>query len=234
MSLKPAAIPALVSSLLLGLLTSCALGLPDPVVGGKPQLVEDVYLPDPPGWRAEPWVSGLEVPWSLVFLPDGRALVSERPGRIRLIRDGALQAEPYAQLPVVSGSQGSFTGSLLEAIEGGEGGVLGLAVHPDFPAEPYIYAYQTVVRESGVENQVIRLSDAGAHGVFDRVIFHGIPGYVFHNGGRIAFGPDGLLYVAAGESLDPDLAQDAKSFGGKILRITDEGAIPPDNPCIEK
>lgn len=201
----------------------------EPIVGSAPQKVEDAFVPHPPGYRAVPWVQGLEVPWSLVFLPDGRALVSERPGRIRLIRDGVLQEEPYAVLAAVEGGKG-LIGFILELAVGGEGGLMGLALHPDFPEEPYLYAMHTYRGPDGVKNRVIRLEDRGDHGRFDKVIIENIPGGLNHNGGRIAFGPDGMLYVTTGETFEAQLAADLNSLGGKILRLTPEGKVPEDNP----
>lgn len=201
----------------------------EPIVGSAPQKVEDEFVPHPPGYRAVAWVQGLEVPWSLVFLPDGRALVSERPGRIRLIRDGVLQEEPYAVLAAVEGGKG-LIGFVLELTVGGEGGLMGLALHPDFPEEPYLYAMHTYRGPDGVKNRVIRLEDRGDHGRFDKVIIENIPGGLNHNGGRIAFGPDGMLYVTTGETFEAQLAADLNSLGGKILRLTPEGKVPEDNP----
>ena len=202
----------------------------EPVVGPAPQKVEDIFLPRPPGYRAVPWVEGLEVPWALIFLPDGRALVSERPGRIRLIRDGMLQDDPYAVLEAVEGGGTGLIGFFLELAVGGEGGLMGLALHPRFPEQPYIYAMHTYRGPNGAANRVIRLQDQGRHGRFDRVIIDGIPGGLNHNGGRIAFGPDGMLYVTTGETYDAELAADRGSLGGKILRLTPDGAVPEDNP----
>lgn len=163
----------------------------------------------------EVWVKNLEIPWSLVFLPDGRALVSERPGRIRLIKNGQIQKEPYA---------------VIDVLHIGEGGLMGLAVHPDFPQKPFIYAMHTYKKDDSIYNRVIRLKDYGDYGKFDRVIIDNIPGGRFHNGGRIAFGPDMMLYISTGETFNANLAQDLKSLAGKILRITPEGEIPADNP----
>lgn len=140
---------------------------------------------------------------------------SGRPGRIRLIRDGKLAAEPY---------------STLEVEHRGEGGLMGLAVHPRFPAEPFVYAMHTYRAGGFVGNAVVRLRDEGERGRLDRIVFDGIPGARNHNGGRIGFGPDGMLYVTTGENFKAELAADLKSLGGKILRLTAEGDIPRDNP----
>lgn len=168
------------------------------------------------GLRAEEVVGGLEVPWALAFLPDGGFLVSERPGRIRLVRGG--RASLYAELSVYAR---------------GESGLLGIALHPRFPQEPYLYAYRTV-EEGGLRNQVVRLRHQGERGVLDRVVLDGIPAraHGLHSGGRIAFGPDGMLYVTTGEVYERELAQDLASLGGKILRITPEGAPAPGNPFL--
>jgi glucose/arabinose dehydrogenase len=195
---------------LLSSLASCSQ-----VVGREPQNVKDVFLLDGDRVTREVWIENLEIPWSLIFLPDGRALVSERPGRIRLIKDGKLKEIPYAEI---------------EVAHVGEGGLMGLALHPAFPKEPYIYAMHTYKKGEGIYNKVIRLKEEGTRGRFDRIIIDDIPGGRIHDGGRIAFGPDGMLYITTGETSVSELAQDLTSLGGKILRITPEGDIPKDNP----
>jgi glucose/arabinose dehydrogenase len=185
------------------------------MTGKKPQDVKDIFLPEGEGVHVNVWVENLEIPWSLVFLPDGRALVSERPGRIRLIKNGKLHSEPYATIDVT---------------HTGEGGLMGIEVHPDFPRKPYIYAMHTYRKGSEILNRVIRLKDRNDKGIFERIIIDNIPGGMFHNGGRIAFGPDDLLYITTGETFNSDLAQNLTSLGGKILRITPEGIIPDENP----
>jgi glucose/arabinose dehydrogenase len=218
--LKPPSVSILGAALILG---ACAAGRAEPVAGPAPQGVEDAYVPDPAGYRAVPWVEDLEAPWSLVFLPDGRALVSERPGRIRLIRDGELAAAPYAELETIAGATGLLE-LAVQFFAGGEGGLMGLAVHPAFPAEPYVYAMHTYRADDGTTaNRVIRLVDEGERASLDRVIIDGIPSAVVHNGGRVAFGPDGMLYVATGDAREPRLSQDPDSLAGKILRLTPEG-----------
>ncbi|MBM3732351.1 MAG: PQQ-dependent sugar dehydrogenase [Acidimicrobiia bacterium] len=208
----------------------------DPVVGPRPQAVDDIPSEGAPGHRVETWIGGLEAPWSLAFLPDaragesprassndgplsGRALVSERPGRIRLIQNGALRPEPYAPIDVAIG---------------GEGGLMGLALHPDFPRAPFVYVMHTYfpgpLPAFARRNKVIRLRHLGDTGAFDRVVLDGIPGALNHNGGRIGFGPDRMLYVTTGEIYEAELAQDPASLAGKILRVTPEGDVPADNP----
>lgn len=157
---------------------------------------------------------GLEVPWGLAFLPGGRdVLVTERPGRVRLIRDGALVAEPVATVPL---------GNI-----GTEGGLLGIALHPDFPQVPDFFLYTA---EQTNEVQRWTLAPDGLSAAFQRVILGPIPSADFHSGGRLRIGPDRLLYVSTGDAKQPELAQDVSSFAGKLLRITPEGEIPADNP----
>ncbi len=177
--------------------------------------VKEVFLPEGENVKVEPWIEDLEIPWSLVFIDSERALVSERPGRIRSIIKGKLQAKPYAEI---------------EVAHTGEGGLMGLAVHPDFPQKPFIYVMHTYRKNGFLYNRVIRLKDVEGSGLFDKIIIDHIPGWRFHNGGRIAFGPDKLLYITTGEIYKAELAQDLKSLGGKILRITSNGDIPEDNP----
>jgi quinoprotein glucose dehydrogenase len=107
---------------------------------------------------------------------------------------------------------------------------MGLAISPSFPKEPYVYVMHTYKKEDERYNKVIRLKDSGDEGSFDRVIIDNIPGGRNHNGGRIAFGPDGMLYITTGETFNADIAQDLESLGGKILRVTPEGNVPDDNP----
>lgn len=161
-----------------------------------------------------PHVRGLEIPWAIAFAPDGRAFVTERPGRIRVLRNGRLDPTPAVTLPVA---------------HVGEGGLLGLALHPEFPAQPFVYVYYTYDRD-GLWNRVERLRDHGGRLARDRVILDNIPGARIHNGGRILFGPDGMLYIGTGDAAQRALAQDRRSLAGKILRLTPDGGIPADNP----
>jgi quinoprotein glucose dehydrogenase len=181
----------------------------------KSGITEETFLPEGDNVRVEVWLDNLNIPWSLIFLPDGRALISERPGWIRVVKDGVIQGKPYAEPG---------------AVHYGEGGLMGLALHPEFPREPYIYAMHTYRKEGELYNRVVRLRDLGDRGIIDRVIIDEIPGGRNHNGGRIAFGPDGMLYITTGETFRAELAQNLNSLGGKILRVSPEGAVPEDNP----
>ncbi len=155
---------------------------------------------------------GLEVPWGLTFLPDGDALVSERDShRIRLVsKDGEI-----TDVGTVAGVDGS-----------GEGGLLGIAVSPDYAQDRTVFAYFS----AGDQNVIASMTYDGTGLSDQRTIFDGIPAGSNHNGGRIAFGPDGFLYVGTGESGRPNLSQDRGSLGGKILRITPDGEPAPGNP----
>ena len=155
---------------------------------------------------------GLDVPWGLAFLPDGSALVSERDtARIKRV-------SPNGEVTTVGRVRG--------VQPGGEGGLLGIALSPSYDSDRLLFAYFT----AGNENRVVRLRYDGQGLAGQRTIFDGIPAAVIHNGGRIAFGPDGHLYVATGDSSESGLSQDRGSLGGKILRITADGEPAPENP----
>ena len=167
--------------------------------------------------QVEKWTSGLEVPWGLGFLPTGEALVTERPGRVRLVKaSGELVTHPVVTI---------------EVGERGEGGLLGLAIDPKFSAKkrPYFYVFYTT---TGGMNRVVRyqLSADLTTATVDKVIIKDFLAGTFHNGGRLRFGPDGNLYVGTGDGRNAPLAQDINSLNGKILRVTADGEIPADNP----
>ena len=186
-------------------------------VGQRPQPFEDRYAPAVPGFRVSVWITRLDTPWSLVFMPDGRALVSERGGAIRVIADNKLLPDPLVTRKVV---------------RSGEGGLMGLALHPRFPRVPFLYAMETVDELGRRENRVVRFRFERNRAEVDRIIVAGIPAGSNHDGGRIAFGPDGRLYVTTGDTFRSAIAQDRNNLGGKILRIGDDGTIPPDNPIL--
>jgi glucose/arabinose dehydrogenase len=146
--------------------------------------------------------TGLEIPWEIAFLPDGRALITERPGRVRLLGpDGKLRPSPVANVDVVAD---------------GEGGLLGLAVDPDFERNSFVYLYRTTDRG----NQVARYRLDGTRLREQAVVIQDIPAGRVHDGGRIRFGPDRRLYVSTGETGNGELAQNPDSLGGKFLTLT--------------
>jgi glucose/arabinose dehydrogenase len=179
--------------------------------------------PGPLSLNPQVLAGGLQVPWELGFLPDGRILVTERPGRLRVIDHGQLNPNPVLTLPVVAGS-------------GIESGLLGLAVHPRYPNPAAVYVYYTYRGGGGTTNRVSRFDavnggPAGLTLTNEHPILDGIPGgQCCHFGGRIRFGPDGDLYVTAGDGQVPTRALSTGSPNGKILRVADDGSIPSGNP----
>jgi glucose/arabinose dehydrogenase len=163
--------------------------------------------------------TGLPVPWGIAFLPDGRAVVTLRD-EARLV----LVAPDGTVTPVVGPGADEVHASTRPA---GEGGLLGVAVLPGATAVSADLAiYQTTVDD----NRIVRATLSGSTLGAARAILTGIPQGSIHNGGRLAVGPDGLLYVGTGETGDRPLAQDPASLGGKVLRITPDGAPAPGNP----
>ncbi|MFP3460393.1 PQQ-dependent sugar dehydrogenase [Arthrobacter globiformis] len=163
-------------------------------------------------------IEGLTIPWSTVFLPDGTAVISERDtALLKSVTDGRL----------------STIGSVPGVVPGGEGGLMGLALSPDFATDHYLYAYFTAADDNRIAR--MRLEGTGTAGGGLRlgapeVIFSGMPKASTHNGGRIRFGPDGFLYVGTGDSQRREQPQDRNALGGKILRLTRDGAPAPGNP----
>ncbi len=183
-----------------------ATGTPDPAVTAKPT------NPGSGGPEVVDTVAtGLEAPWGLAFLPDGAAIVTERDtGRVLEIRNGDVRE----------------IGRIDEASPQGEAGLLGVAVRPEFEADGLLYLYVTTASD----NRIVRVEYDGDAISEPEPILTGIPNGFIHDGGRLAFGPDGYLYASTGETGDGAIAQDRDSLGGKILRITTNGKPAPGNP----
>jgi glucose/arabinose dehydrogenase len=157
--------------------------------------------------------SDLAVPWGVAFLPDGSALISERDSHQIVDVTTAGSVRPVGSVPGVVANSG-------------EGGLLGLALSPDFSTDSLVYAYLT----SATDNRIVRMTYRGGVLGAPSVVFSGIPKASIHNGGRIAFGPDGLLYATAGDANQKARAQDLTYLGGKVLRMTPDGRPAPGNP----
>lgn len=213
---RPAAVVAV---LLLALVAGCQFGEPEQPDISPPR------LPEPTPATPEPLrppevtgahdvlVTGLDIPWDIAFLPDGAALVTERTtGQV-------LRVDP-------SSRAGGHEVEVVQTIEGvdpaGEGGLLGIAVSPDYESDGWVFAYHS----TGSDNRIVRFR----LGEEPEPILTGIPHAAIHNGGRLAFGPDDYLYATTGDADAPARAQDPDELGGKILRMTVDGEPAPGNP----
>ena len=169
-------------------------------------------------FRVETVAENLQVPWSIVFVPDGRVLITERPGRVRVIENGKLKAEPLATISDVEPS--------------GESGLMGLTLHPQFASNHLLYLSYAYRGGEGQLVRVARFRETG-NGLTDRkVIIENIPAASNHAGCRLHFGPDGKLYVSTGDGTRWERAQALDSLAGKILRLNDDGSVPEDNPFV--
>lgn len=174
----------------------------------------------PENLRVEIFVHGLETPWAIDIARDGRLFISERAGRIRVIKNGQLLSEPWMTLDVA---------------EVGEAGLLGLVLDPNFANTGYVYvAYTYRGGSNRLLNRLVRLREdaKSGKGVLDKVLIDKVPGANNHDGGRLKFGTDGKLYWTTGDAQSARLAQERNSLAGKILRLHADGMIPADNPIL--
>lgn len=176
-------------------------------------------LPEPTSRSGNEFVevlaTGLDKPWAIDFA-DSRVFITEKDGKIRVVKDGTLLKEPLVTL---------------RTADVFEGGLLGIATHPDFENNHFLYVYYTYEENGNLWNKVLRIKESENKLEDAQTIFDKLPGSKFDNGGVIKFGPDGMLYIATGITSDSSHgSQDLKSLEGKILRLNDDGSIPQDNP----
>lgn len=161
--------------------------------------------------RLQVLVKNLQIPWGMAFLPNGDFLFVERSGNINLMKKGA----------------NTYDLIMFRQVVVSEGGLLGIAIDPDFAANQYVFIYET---NTPVNNRVVRLVMNNDQLTEDAVILTNIPASNNHDGGALRFGPDGYLYLGTGDALSPNLAQDKNSLAGKILRMDRNGSAAPGNP----
>lgn len=164
------------------------------------------------GVKVDVIAENLSIPWAIDFAPDGRMFFTERTGSLSVIENGEI------------------TKVLSLGVGGGEGGMLGVALDPNFDENHFVYVYYTYNEILGTKNKLVRYVESNNTLTEDRVVIDGIPGAPYHDGGRIKFGPDSMLYITTGDAVQPDLSQDVNSVAGKILRVKSDGSIPDENP----
>src|SRR6266705_2389784 len=170
-------------------------------------------------FKVETVVENLQVPWSIVWAPDGRMIFTERPGRVRVYENGRLRPEPLFIVPDVEPK--------------GESGLMSVVLHPQFAANHWLYL-SYAYNSGGQVVRVVRYRETPAGFIDRKVIIENIPAAQFHAGCRLRFGPDGKLYITTGDATQRDLAQRLDSLAGKILRVNDDGTVPPDNPFVNQ
>jgi aldose sugar dehydrogenase len=196
-----------------------AIGVPVAPLGNGPFLFDTAEQHQ---IRVSVVTKGLSHPWSLAFLPDGSMLVTERPGRLRMIRDGKLDPRPISGVPAVRTI--------------GNSGLMDVALHPQFAENKLVYLTYTKPGDTSGHNKQIatvlargRLENGALTDVRDIFVADWLPEEANGYNSRIAFGRDGMIYVSNGAS-NSDASQDPNSHRGKIMRLRDDGTAPPDNP----
>jgi aldose sugar dehydrogenase len=204
-----------------------AAGVLDAQQGGRASLplpaLPQVFETAQQRVRVSTVATGLANPWSLAFLPNGDMLVTERPGRLRVIRGGVLDAQPISGVPPV---RAALLGGLHE-----------VALHPKFAENGFVYLTYSKSGEGNLSTLAMargRLKGNALEDVREIFVANMWSSSTTNYGGRIAFDKNGLLYLTVGERQEQDRAQKAEDHGGKVLRLRDDGTVPPDNPFVGK
>ncbi len=202
------------------LAVTTASGLAAPTAVPTVAQAQDVTRSAKAAYRLATLSRDLEQPWSIAFLPDGRLLITERPGRLRLFSNGRLERTPLSGVPKVYASN--------------QGGLLDVCLHPEFVRNRALYLSYSAEGAGGAATVVARaeFTDGGLRNVTP--IFEALPRTSggLHFGSRIAFDRDGLMYVTTGERYQMRRAQDLGDLGGKVIRLRDDGSVPSDNPFV--
>jgi glucose/arabinose dehydrogenase len=162
--------------------------------------------------KVEVVTANLEVPWAMAFLEDGVIVFTERTGTVKMLSGDSV-----------------YEVGRLEVASRGEAGLLGIAADSEYASNNYVYIYYTYWKDRDMINRISRfvLKDTLKD---ETILLDNSPGAIYHDGGRVAFGPDGKLYAGTGDARKPSRAQDTNSLSGKILRMNKDGSIPRDNP----
>jgi aldose sugar dehydrogenase len=204
----------LILSLVLALLASCSAKNSD----DQPDFIQSEKL----NFRVDTLATGLTHPWSMAFLPDGRVLIAERPGNLLIWENGSLLDQPVAGLP--------------EIWSHGQGGLLDVVLHPDYKENGWIYLAYAKKSNNAGNTAIARAKLNGQQLTGLEELFHGhnLTESVYHFGCRMVFDDDNYLYFTIGDRGVMDNAQDISNHNGKVMRIKDDGSIPPDNPFVDE
>ena len=211
-------VPSLLSLFLIGHAFGQSIGVPVSPLGEGPWIVDTA---EQHNIRVSVVARGVSHPWAIAFLPDENILVTERPGRLRLIRDGVLDLLPISGTPDVRTE--------------GNGGLMDVAVHPEFSKNGLIYLTYTKPMENGRGAPALAVGRLVGHALTDLRDLVVTEAYEGNSGlnGRVAFGSDGKVYMSTGGRVG-DAAQDPMSLRGKVLRLEDDGTMPADNPFLNR
>ncbi len=202
-------------------LSTAALALATAIIVGGPAAQAQIVRSEAHDFRVVRLVEGLEHPWGLAFLPDGRMLVTERPGRLRMVgKDRKLDAEPVGGLPAITPH--------------GQGGLMDVAIHPRFAENSLVYISYAARGEGGVSTEVARGRLSGRRLEDVQVLFRQLPksGGGRHFGSRLVFDRAGFLYITLGDRGEMERAQKPDDHAGSVIRLHDDGRVPQDNPFV--